>query len=181
MTMSNQTQAPRNSLAALTLAGCVFGVLLVQHIANGVFSVVGAVASGSQLDFEELVSARSVLLDLVFVVGVFLTLWLISPIAAGLRLTTVILRGVLISAGGAVLVLVAILLFGLSEAIGGLIGLQTGLDIGTAVQSVGSGIWSAGGYFVGTTPLVVLAAILLWIWLARHPSNTPVSEIVGQV
>jgi hypothetical protein len=184
MMLSNQENRTVGHAALkipLATAGGVLVVLVVQRIVGGIISLIGALASGTVDSVWQFVVIQSVWLDVVFAVGVFLALRFLSPITAGLPLLTVILRSFLTVVAGAVLVFIAVLLAGVVNALGGLLGTQTGFQPDVALRALGSGIWAGGGYVVSASPVVILAGVLLWIWLARHPRNTPVPELRAQV
>ncbi|HEY0258662.1 MAG TPA: hypothetical protein VGC18_02315 [Lacisediminihabitans sp.] len=117
-----------------------------------------------------------------FSVGVLLGLWLIRPIVPRLRLMDVVLRSVLASGVGAALVLVVGVVLGLLGSIefqGALFAnsfpaatFSGSQAFSSVLQAVNTGIQS----FIGSTPLVVLAGVLLWIPATRRSSGAPTAE-----
>jgi hypothetical protein len=104
-------------------------------------------------------------------VGVFLAFWIVVPIGAEHRVVGVVLRSLAASgvASGVSLV------FTLVAAVGGAL-LPTGPYFGDSFAQSGgypgfsaivAGVQSVLATFVNVTPLVVLAGVLAWFWLAR--------------
>ncbi len=168
-------------LTPLVVAGGVFVVLVAQHIVLGIVNLSGLLVFATVDSIGQLFQPQGFALDFVFAVGVFLALWLIMPIVAGLRLSSVVVRSVVATVAGAVLVFIAMLLIGFYNAIGGILSTQVGFRGEVASHWVGFGISTGGGYLVDAMPLVILVGILLWMWLAKHPSDTLASSLATEV
>ncbi len=178
----------RGVLAAASAALIVLGVQLVQQVLNsllysgvmiaqgmapgGIFAVVWGFAFGS----------------LPFIVGVFLSLWLLAPVAAELRLAHVITRSLLATAVGAVLVFVVMVIGSLfsnfAESSSWVFGWASGL-ISTVSSNAGwafsSALLGALSTAINFFPLTVLAGILLWMWLREHTPSYAVAGLIDKV
>lgn len=117
-----------------------------------------------------------------FAVGVFLCFWQIAPIAPVLRLAHVVTRSLLAGAVGAAVMWLVNVVFQLivdvvhtpfstpaAEVLG-----QIGPDV---LQAFFRALAVATAYL----PVTVLAGILLWGWLQRHPLDTPVHGALDEV
>jgi hypothetical protein len=129
--------------------------------------------------------AFGILVVLTFAVGVGLSLWLLAPVNRQQRLNSVVVRGLLASAVGAVLVFAAQLLL---EMIGPMAGAGPLLghafpwpDLGSTVQAASMAVQAAIGSFVRQAPVVVLIVVLTWLWLQQHPSERAVSADTAKV
>jgi hypothetical protein len=109
-------------------------------------------------------------------IGAFVSFWLVGPIAAGLRLATVLLRSVIAAAVASFAVLVASLawsvVFALATA-----GPLTGnsfprLDVDASGLSFIGNLQNALWTFGSLAPLVVLAGVLVWLRVSRHPADS---------
>jgi hypothetical protein len=170
------------------LAGLgVFAVLLAIGFVQGLFSTLSLVAAASiaqdyvgQIWFGQLVSSLTG--PLPFAVGVFLSLWQVAPIAPALRLAHVVTRSSLAALlGGAVMwvvfwvaQLIADVVSFAPEFQGGILFGKLGPD---AIQAAFRALSVTAGYL----PVAVLAGILLWGWLQRHPSEKPVHGALDEV
>lgn len=177
--------------AAIGAAG-VFGFLvaraLVYGIGTTIYWVTSGVPSSGSNSYPEAVALTwqgglAGILDtaLPLAVGIFLGLWRL-PIRGDLRMAQVVGRGAVATALGAVLVgavQVAIRLSNQSTppgvGTGGLYNL-TPLDIQPIYL-----VLSALSNTVVYLPLVVLAAVLLWIWLRRDRPTASVNGAVDEV
>lgn len=119
--------------------------------------------------------------------GVFVSLWILAPIADSLVLRFVIARSVLAGAIGSVLVFLVSIIAWFIAAVN-----QTGSLFGNSfpwpVSSVAgllaplfSALTSASSTFVLTLPGVVLAGVLLWMWLRGRDEPHNVSGILDEV
>ncbi|MES1170668.1 MAG: hypothetical protein ABUL47_08275, partial [Leifsonia sp.] len=117
-----------------------------------------------------------------FAIGVFLCFWQIAPIAPVLRLAHVVTRSILGSLVGGAVIWVASLV------------VQVGVEVSntpfatpasTVIGKLGSDlILSLFGALTATVqyvPTAVLAGILLWGWLQRHPLDTRVHGALDEV
>lgn len=110
-----------------------------------------------------------------FVVGVFVCLWLVAPIAADLTLRFVLTRALLASAFGAIVVLIVSVVVDFVRMLG------FGFDIRGFAHSVILAISHAIEVFITMTPLVMFAAVLLWLWLREHPRDYEVLGLIDEV
>lgn len=173
----------RRVLAATVVSCIIFGVTLIQQALTGLLNLSIFVHQiQPDTNFERFVPA--VLLGVAallvpFVVGVFLFLWLVAPIVAELRLTVVIVRALLATLAGSILVfLITFVGFlfngGLDTSAGLVYGWLAGAastvttNAGWAAQAA---FYSAANFAITATPLTVLAGIVVWVWLRGHPNN----------
>lgn len=175
----NRSLLRREALAAPTFAAVVMLVAhsvlyLLNHLLNA--GIMLAQNSGDgPFPFLYFVSLFGVQL-LSFVAGVFLSLWLLAPITAGLRLIQVVGRSLLAALAGGVAWFLIQLVLSLTEnfdrsaamAFGWVSGLQS------TVSSNASWLFSNLAYtslsaVVSFAPLTVLAGLAAWAWLReRH-------------
>src|SRR5690554_179338 len=114
-----------------------------------------------------------------FSLGVFVTLWLLAPVAADTSLASVIKRSVLAAGVGAVVVVLvraAVSSAGAFSGVGSFFGNSfPSLPYDSVLWALGHGIQAGLGSFVQLLPLVMLLVVLSWMWLAKHPSRHAVS------
>ncbi len=175
----------RGRLPALITAALVAGLILVQAVVSSLAAWIGGAfyqrVSFGAVAFDDFSPWQPYLLDsfvkvtLPFAVGVFLSLWLIAPLAGELRVRFVITRGLLASAAGSVLVLVVNVVVEFVTMLG------FGFDIRGLAHTGITAIGTAVNVFVYTTPIVVLAAVLLWLWLREHPREYEVSGLIDEL
>lgn len=184
----------RGSLAALVTAGGVAVVVLAQRVVDGVVGTIVGSVSYEGTGFGDILGwvwggiATSLLAVVVpFAVGVALSLWLLAPISPELRLAHVITRTLLAASAGVVLVLLVKGLTALFESFrfgDELFGFSMpGLSF-DGVSLATQWVWVAQAAvmsFVSYSPIVVLAGVLLWIWLASHPMKHPVAGMLDEV
>lgn len=179
MTTVQNTIGSRRFLVALAAAGAVFAVLAVQRLLGLFGSYLVSAGSGAVDNYLLGALPQTVLSAVPFALGLLIVLW-IAPISEGLTLSSVLGRAALASAAGAVVAGV----IGAAVQFVGALGLRGSLfgnsfpgvryDGPGALQSVGWAVHSAFQSFLTITPLVLLVAVLLWIWLRR--STTAKSE-----
>ena len=155
----------------------VQGFLITFFDAVEVHSLTGDVTGA--LWSAQLVASVGGLLP--FAIGVLLCFWQLTPIDATLRLAHVVTRSVLASLVGAALVWI----------IGFLIRLTLGAQQSLALADFGGFtslpqaafhiLLSALTDFVTWVPAVVLAGVLLWGWLVRHPRGHAVAGALDEV
>jgi hypothetical protein len=175
----------RGRLPALVTALVVAAVILVQSVLG---SIVGWVSSAlyervsfGARAFEFTPWQPSFILDpfltvtLPFALGVFLSLWLIAPLAAQLTVRFVITRGLLASVAGGVVVLVVALVIATVTQV------QYVFDIRGMAHSVVIALTTGVNTVIYTTPVVLLAAVLLWLWLRDHPREYEVSGLIDEL
>lgn len=170
------------------LAGLgVFVTLLLIGFVQALLSTVYAVAAESAgADYvgavwgDRLQHSLSGLLP--FAVGVFLCFWQVAPIAPVLRLAHVVTRSILAAlVGGAVIWLVNVLFQLVVEVARTSFttpAVQVLDELGPdALRSLVNALAATAGYL----PVTVLAGILLWGWLQRHPLDRPVHGALDEV
>ncbi len=190
--MATRVVKQRGVVVALLTAAIVFAVLTVQsllslfatEVTSGIIGG-GFFAFGSHLWGSYAISGLGSIV--VLSGGVFLALWIIAPIAAELRLFHVVTRSILAAGVGAVLVF----LFALLVAFLGGFGFSGGFssNLLANLNFNGSSVVSTLAFSVSTTiqtfssaaPVVVLAGVVLWIWLDKHPRDHHVSGMVDEV
>lgn len=150
-----------------------FGVVIAQGY-GGLGGIGGSLWLGTAID--TLTGA------LPYGIGVFLSLWLLAPVAAELRVAHVVSRALLAAAAGGVLTVVVAVSAAL---VGAARGLFPGLRFADVAGQLGSGFATGLQHALMTVidllPLTVLVAILLWSWLTRHPNRHPVAGLLDQV
>lgn len=173
----------RGFVVALITAASVLVVLVAQNVLTNTFGYLALLSSGtlSGQHWNFLLSPRAFTLDVAFAAGVLVGLWFIAPVASDLRLFHVITRSLLATIVGAVVAGVIDLGIGLFDAFVGPLGAMTGFNGHAAVVASGRAIATAGDYFISEVPLVILAGVLLWIWLERHPRNHQVAGFIDDV
>lgn len=180
----------RGAFVAVVAAGGVLAFTILQRVVEGVLlSIVGAgmVSLGFLADVWNGVASSVVGFGLPFALGVFLCLWLIAPVGADLHLGHVITRSALATAAGAVLVVIVqgVLAFFASFSTGGQLFGSSFPAVSFDGESLAS-TWllllqqviSMG---ISLLPLVILACVLLWIWLERHPREHAVTGMLDEV
>lgn len=174
----------RGALTALITALGVAAALLITWVLQLVFGLVGR----DPLPPTDLLAGmQQNLLSHVLpvTIGVFLSLWIIAPVAAQLRLGHVISRAILAAGiGGTLLFLVGAVEATLAVLSTTPPAAQPGtynVDLGGIGGAVLSYLSTAMVQFVALLPIVVLAGILEWIWLERHPRDHVVTGLVDDV
>lgn len=178
----------RPGVAPAFLAGLgVFVALLVTGFVQTLFSTLSLVAAASiaqdyigQIWFSQLVSSLTG--PLPFAVGVFLCLWQVAPIAPALRLAHVVTRSSLAALlGGAVMWVVFWVVQVIADLAGFAREFQAGILFGKLGPDALEAAFRALSVTAGYLPVAVLAAILLWGWLQRHPLDKPLQGALDEV
>ena len=176
----------RGRLPALVTAALIAVLILVQSVLASLAGWIGStlyqrVSFGSEA-FADLIGPQftQVLeqfarVTLPFAIGVFVSLWLIAPLAEQLTLRFVITRGLLASAAGAVLV------FAVSLFVDVVTMVRYVFDIRGFAHSGVIAVGTAIDVLIFTTPIVILGAVLLWLWLRDHPREYEVSGLIDEV
>ncbi len=112
-----------------------------------------------------------------FVVGVFISLWQIAPIADELTLRFVLTRAALAAAMGGVVVVVVNFALAFFTSFGGGLGFNT-LDF--TLDSVAA-ITNGLGSLVGNFAVTLLAGLLLWFWLRAHPRDYDIAGLIDEL
>jgi hypothetical protein len=185
-TITKAMKRPGVVPAFLTALG-VFVTVLVTDFLQTVFSTLSAIAGASiSADYVGTLwfglFLNSVTGPLPFALGVFLCLWQVAPIAPGLRLAHVVTRSVLAALLGGVL---AWLVFWISQLVVDVLPFarefQGSIVFGKLEPDAVQALFRALALTVGYLPIVVLAGILLWGWLQRHPLGTRVHGALDEV
>jgi hypothetical protein len=175
--------------AAIAAAG-VAAVLLVQDLIGIVSTVMVGYSqaennSGTYLGYLWQSIGFGLLLLLAFAGGVFLSLWLVAQVSRSLTVMQVVLRGMLAAVVGAAAVLALSFVL---EMIGPMSGAGTLFgnsfpwpDLSSTAQAFSVAVQRAVHFVVQQAPVVVLVAVLLWIWLGKHPSRHAGSSDAGEV
>lgn len=181
----------RGALAALVVAAGVLAVTLAQTVAGSIVTTATSFGFGGGPDFIlgiwSLTVVGAALVEVPFAIGVFLSLWLLAPIAAELRIGHVITRSLLAAGAGAVLVLVFQVIAALVRGVAMSRGIFGGsfpfsdLASSNVGQQMLSSVQTAAAQFIALAPVVVLVGIFLWLWLERHPVKHSVSGMIDEV
>lgn len=180
----------RGVLAATVAALIVLGVQIVLQLLNAMLWS-GLIVAQGQGNASNVFLANVwnlALGSLPFVIGVFLSLWLLAPVAAELHIGHVITRSLLAVLMGAVVIFLVQFSTGLLGQVSDSQGLVFGWAsavFGSVVSSFGSAlsnaVLSALGTAISMIPLTVLAGVLLWVWLREHPVKHPVAGLIDEV
>jgi hypothetical protein len=185
-TITKAMKRPGVVPALLTGLG-VFIVLLAIGFVQALFSTLSVVATSSiasdyigQLWFGQLVSSLTG--PLPFAVGVFLCLWQVAPIAPALRLAHVVTRSILAALlGGVVMWLVYWVVQVIADAASFAPEFQGSIVFGKLGPDAIEALFRALAVTAGYLPVAVLAGILLWGWLQRHPLDKRVHGALDEV
>lgn len=176
-------------VAAVAAASLGVALLLQRVLSSLVWLFVSMQQTDGLYDVRHLgnVFGDAFTTTLPLAVGVFLSFWLISPITAGLRMLQVILRSVLAIGIGVCLVFVVLAIGEVISAVsfsGPMFGASfpdPALATGNIPQALASGLASAITIFISVLPIGILAGVLVWNWLARHPAQQPASDTLDEV
>ena len=162
---SERRGAPELLRGAAVVAGGVLAVQAVQLVAStvsnfGLYASAGGVFGLTLLSVsEEIVFAR-----LPFAVGILLTLWLVRPIVARSGVLRVVGTGAIAALGGSILLFVVQLALQIVRAPSySLMGRVPGVNPFYSVTS-------ALNVAIASAPLVILGAVLLWLYQRRRTS-----------
>lgn len=171
-----------SSVAALLVGAALIVQRFLEYLI-GLLSVLSVGQSGSYF----FPFGQVLLLTLPFVVGYFVSLWIIAPIAEELRLPHVVTRAILATGVASTVVFVVLAIVGILGAFswdGAIFGQSfptMRFDGGGAVGALARALTSAALTFVSTLALGVLAGVLLWIWRKDHPPRHPLSGLIDEV
>lgn len=166
--------------------------LTVQSLLGALVSLIGVQQATSglyELDYTS-VAIQGALVSLLvtalpFVFGMFVSLWILAPIADELALRFVIARGILAGVIGSLLVFITsivLVLVGVFEASGSFItSTFPWPSVESGLADVLMSLSMALSYLVHLLPVVILAAVLLWHWLRTHDREHSVSGILDEV
>jgi len=176
----------RGALPALVTALAVGVWLLLQRLLEfGIWklSVLATPPADAFFDNFHVSGAAGVHGEILpIVVGVFLSLWMIAPVAGELRLRHVIARAVLAAA-------IAAVLFAAVQGVVNGVALVQSWSANVPGQSLGETLRDivveaiVGGAlsFVSLLPLVILAAVFEWLWLRDREPKHPVAGMLDEV
>ncbi len=117
-----------------------------------------------------------------FAVGVFLCFWQVAPIAPMLRLAHVVTRSILAALlGAAVIWLVFVVAQVVADISSAPFSFHAAEVFGRLGPDALDSLFRALAVTVGYLPVAVLAGILLWGWLQRHPLDKPVGGALDEV
>lgn len=177
----------RGALIAAIVALGVGVVLVAQQYLQSLITLIATLPYMDPPGFY-LPSPGAVIVSfLPLVIGVFLSLWLLAPVAAELRVGHVVARSILAVGVGCTLVFVAlgiVAIVGSVSFTGAIFGssFPTPAVSGASIASgLGSALAQALIRFVEVAPVGVLGGVLAWIWLTRHPAKHPVSGMLDEV
>jgi hypothetical protein len=125
--------------------------------------------------------ARMLLTCLPFVIGYFLGLWLVAPIAEELRVGHVITRAVLATGIGATLWFIAVAVAGVILVMVPSLGDLAISGFASVPVQLGYALEDALSGFIGLLPLGVLSGVLLWLWRKDHAPRHPLSGLIDEV
>ena len=178
-------RSTRSAAVASAIAFGTAAVLVVQELVQFMTSlVVNFVYSAGLYDLTPNLGAaalQTLVPVAVLVAGVFLSFWRVAPVTADMPVLRVVWRSVLAAAIGVALTLFGAVLWLLVFSIpfeGSYFGNSfpmPGIDGSAVAQVLFHATANAVTTFVTVSPLVVLAGVLAWIWLARHPREHQVS------
>lgn len=180
----------RGALVAGITSLALGAFLVVQRALLGLISFLAvywqANSGLQQLQFSPFsgVLYDAAVVTLPFVVGFFLSLWLVGPISEELHLQHVITRSVLAAGIGCTLIFVVHSVVYILRAVtysGAIFGNSfptPDLNLGSIPTVLGQSLAGALGYLLTHIPLGVLAGILLWEWRKGHPPRFHVEGII---
>jgi hypothetical protein len=173
----------RGVLVAAVMAAGVGVVIFLQRVLQDTLNSLSVPGSPMSLFAAAWIELGSTLLlvALPFAVGVFLSLWQLAPIASELRLFHVITRALLAAVNGAGVVFVVTVIASVVLTVGDWFPAGTGFAGTSLLRSLTGALQAGLGTLASAAPLVVLAGILLWLWLAEHPSKHAVSGMLDEV
>jgi hypothetical protein len=185
-TVTKAMKRPGVVPAALTGLGVLVALLAIGFV-QSVFGALALAATASidgsyvgQIWFGQLVSSLTG--PLPFAVGVFLCLWQVAPIAPALRLAHVVTRSILAALiGGGVMWIVFWVVQLVADAAQVAREFQGGIVFGKLGPDAVEALFRALAVTAGYLPVAVLAGILLWGWLQRHPLDKPVHGALDEV
>lgn len=181
---------PRALPAVVIAASVVLFGMAKTLVGAVVFSVSSLTQSGPQ-DALGMLSVLLSPLQLWTLVplglGVFACLWLFAPITAELHLSAVVARSLLALAFGLIVVFLAQLVLGMQGWLAGaqLFGNSSNQAVESFLADGGAALPMAVQTTVGigldALPVVVLAVVLTWSWLVRHPARQSAGAVAVEV
>lgn len=120
-------------------------------------------------------------------VGVFLGLWVLAPISARLRVGAVIARSLVAVASAAVVVFLSQLLLGMqgwfanTQFFGNSSNQAVESFFSNAANALPMALQFAASTALNALPVIVLAVVLTWMWLGRHPVRQSADAAAAEV
>jgi hypothetical protein len=121
------------------------------------------------------------------VLGVFVWLWLFSPLTAELRLGAVLKRSVISALSGLILTLLVQLAMGMqswfanAQFFGNSSNQAVESFVANGSNALPMALETAVTTAFDTLPAVVLAVVLTWSWLVRHPARQSAEAVAAGV
>lgn len=163
---------------ALLVAATIVGIQVAQGILSTILYLplssrqIPETGANSMLEIFPGMLSGIVTSLLPFAVGVFLCLWLLTPITADRRAMSVIKRSLLAAVAGTVVLFLTSFLFALLGSVNTSDGLVYGWASAGLTSAGGSMGWaatnamySAGTSLIYVTPLTILSGLLVWLRL----------------
>ncbi|WP_349897117.1 hypothetical protein [Parafrigoribacterium soli] len=163
--------------AVMVAAGILLFTFAAQLVSGMVFYVT-ALFQGAGYQAGALgafLSPGFLLVTIAYSVGVFAVIWLFAPLFAALRLGRVIAQSLLAAAGGVVLAFLVYFAMGMlswlanANFFSNSLGQATDSFFRDGGNAFLVAVSSTLGQGVNVLPLTVLAVVLTWSWLVRHP------------
>jgi hypothetical protein len=185
-TVTKAMKRPGVVPAALTGLGVLVALLVIGFV-QSIFGALSLAATASidssyvgRIWFGQLVNSLTG--PLPFAVGLFLCLWQVAPIAPTLRLAHVVTRSLLAALiGGGVMWIVFWVVQLVADVASFAPEFQGGMVIGKLGPDAVEALFRALAVSTGYLPVAVLAGILLWGWLQRHPLDKAVHGTLDEV
>ena len=178
-------------LPAVAVAVFILVFVLTERIVSAAMYFGTTIAQGSIQDGANLLSAflslQVLAIPVPFVIGVFAWLWLVAPVTAELRLSAVIGRSLLAAVSGVIVAVVVNIVLGMQGWFG-----NAQFFANSSNQAVES-LFADGSNVIpfvlqdviltalDVLPLVVLAVVLTWSWLIRHPGRQSADAVAAAV
>jgi hypothetical protein len=175
----------RGALAALTTTLAVIVALLLLPPLRVLVAGLASLRVSPQTAFAP-VPGDLLLHVLPFGVGVFLSLWILAPVAAELSLGFVVTRSVLAAVVGAIVLFLTTICLGIPGLVapGSVFWLRAdgiSLDFVPVGRTILQSLTFSLLFFVDGVAIVVLGAIFQWNWLKRHPPAFGVAGLIDEV
>ena len=171
-------------VTALSVAGAFYLSVLLEVIVGSTYNLVsGHFGEGiGQLALIALQSTdTAVPVVIVLVIVVFLFFWGIAPIHAALRVGQVIARSVLCAIAASVILSVTLFVRVLVIFAGPQHSGLGPLSFHDLLRNAAQSSAQAADTFAQTAPLIVLGALLVWIWGRAHPSKADAAPTPARV
>lgn len=163
-------------MTALLVAAAMIALRILEWMT-------GLVVQVSLGQYYSLAILQVLLVVIPFALGYFVSLWIFAPIAPESGLSSVVVRaGLATAVGTAVFFVLALVLgvlgsFGFEGYLFGQYFPTPSFDGSQAGAAVTGALMSAGMTFVGTLPLGVLAAVLLWLRISGRGSSWHTDQV----